>query len=92
VPTVEQLKIKAQAKLNRMYYEGFSGTFTVFGLPSVKHGDSVQLIDPILPEMNGTYMVKKVKKIMSVEKGFKQEITIDIRIDSLSQDEINMGL
>lgn len=92
VPTVEQLKVKAQEKLNRLYYEGFHGSFTTFGLPSVKHGDATVLIDTMIPERQGTYLIKQVEKTMSKNNGFKQTITIDIRTDTLTQGEIQLGL
>lgn len=92
VTTEADLKTKATERLNRLYYEGFYGSFTAFGLPTVRHGDAVVLVDPVLPERNGTYLVKQVTKTMSADSGFKQEIMVDIRIDSLTASEIALGL
>lgn len=83
VKTTDQLAKMAGERMNRLYYEGFFGKFTVFGLPYVKQGDTVQLRDNILPERNGTYMVKSVKYLFGYDIGIRQEIEVDIRIDQL---------
>ena len=93
--TEKELKKKGQEQLDRQYYEGFAGTFTTFGLPSVRHGEAVVLLDPLPPhERKGTYLIKQVEKTMDVSSGFKQIITIDIRIDtpSLTEDIRQLGL
>lgn len=73
---------KAGNKLNRLYYEGFYGSFTTFGLPFVKHGDDILLRDRLIPERNGTYKAKKIT-ITFGEKGFRRKVDVDIRIDTL---------
>lgn len=78
-------------ELNRVTWNGWRGSFVGFGLPKVKHGDAVNIVDNILPERNGTYMVKQVVTTFGME-GFRQEIHLDLRIDTLSQSQINSGL
>lgn len=85
--TAELIKV-AEKKLPFLKYEGFRGTFTTFGLPFVRHGDAVKLIDNILPERNGTYLVKAVENMLDSGIGFKQRITLDIRIDGLSNKDL----
>ncbi len=80
-----ELKKIAEKKLPFLKYEGFRGSFTTFSLPKVKHGDAVELIDEVLPERNGTYLVKAVEDIIDTTGGLKQRITLDIRIDGLTQ-------
>ena len=66
--------------LKQRYYDGFTGTFTTFGIPYVKHGDTVRLVNHVLPEMNGTYYVKQVRYYGGVDDGLRQEITLDYKI------------
>ena len=71
----------------RLKYEGFRGSFTTFGLPKVKHGDIVELIDKNLTERTGSYLVKEVKE-SNTNSGQRQTITLDIRVDGLTADQI----
>jgi len=78
--TKEQLKKLVKENINNVIYEGLEGTFTVFGLPFVKHGDSVTLIDDNMPDRNGTYIVNAIERYFGVG-GYRQVITIGTRID-----------
>lgn len=89
IKTVDELKTRALKLLPRLRYEGFRGSFTTFGLPKVKHGDSVELINDILPEQKGTYLVKEVREVNNIENELVQIITLDIRIDGLNVNQIN---
>lgn len=91
VKSVSDLTAQAKARLNRIFFEGFVGSFTTFGLPFVKQGDAVILRDAILTERNGTYLVKKVDWEFGLS-GYRQTVHLDIRIDTLSQSEVNAGL
>lgn len=79
--TVQQLADLAFAKLTQYYYDGLRGKFVVFGLPFVKQGDNVKLVNPILPEQNGTYKVKAVRYFGGFDQGIRQEIEIDFKIN-----------
>ena len=68
-------------QLEKYYYDGFRGSFTTFAIPQVKHGDTVRIINPALPEQNGLYKVKAVAPFGGFDKGGRQEITLDYRID-----------
>jgi hypothetical protein len=83
----DELKKAAEAKLPYLKYEGFRGSFTTFCMPHVKHGDTVQLIDEVLPERDGTYLVKDVKYGAGMNGG-RQTITLDIRVDGLAPDQL----
>lgn len=82
VNTIEQLVPLASAKLNRLYYEGFRGKFTTFGLPFVQHGDQIRFEDKVLPERNGTYFIKNVVYTFGMG-GYRQNIEIDLRVDGV---------
>lgn len=66
-------------QLKKYYYTGFKGSFTTFGIPYVKYGDNVTLVDKVLPERNGKYKVKKVVYKGGVN-GVRQDITLDYLI------------
>lgn len=68
------------AQLKKYYYDGFKGSFTTFGIPYVKHGDTVEIINRKLPEQNGLYKVKAVKYWGGYDDGFRQTITLDYKI------------
>jgi hypothetical protein len=66
--------------LKKYYYEGFTGSFTTFGIPYVKHGDTVRIVNNQLPEMSGSYKVKGVVYYGGVDDGLRQEITLDYKV------------
>lgn len=65
--------------LRRYYYTGFKGKFTTFGIPYTKTGDNVVIIDPVLPERNGTYKCKSVDYEVGMN-GIRQTIELDYLI------------
>lgn len=85
IETMAELEKQAKIMLPFLKYEGYRGSFKTFALPYVKHGDAVQLVNPKIPEQNGTYLVKQVDPESSTDGG-RQDITLDIRIDGLSPD------
>jgi hypothetical protein len=86
-----EVKKYIEKQLNRLSYEGWRGSFETFGLPMVQFGNIVKLVDDILPERNGQYMVKSVDTTFGMN-GFRQKIGLDIKIDDFSQAELNQGL
>jgi hypothetical protein len=78
---------RAKDKLKDYFYSGFSGSFTTFGIPFVKSGDNVYLIDKSLPERSGYYKVKAVK-YSGGTNGLRQDITLDYKIPK-GQNEID---
>ena len=73
-------------KLKLYYFSGLRGSFTTFGMPFVKQGDNIYLVNPVLPEQSGYYKVKSVKYSGGVD-GIRQEITPDYLIRQLNDDE-----
>jgi hypothetical protein len=76
---ISELGKLAEKKLRLLYYDGLTGSFTTFGLPYVKQGDSVELVDNILPERNGKYRVKKVDYEGGVG-GLRQTISLHMKL------------
>lgn len=52
-------KRKAEALFHQYTYDGYSGSITGFGIPRVHAGDSIQIINQVHPERQGTYLVEK---------------------------------
>lgn len=77
--SMDELKSAALTELRKYYYSGFKGRFTTFGIPFVKTGDNVQIVDPVLPERNGLYKVKSVEYKGGVE-GIRQTVQLDYKI------------
>lgn len=82
VSTIAELAKLAQQELTKYFYTGLHGNFTTFGLPFVRQGDNVDILDPILIERNGRYKVKAVKYSGGVG-GLRQEIQLDYLIARL---------
>jgi len=69
----------ATESLEKMKYEGFQGSFETFLQPTVRHGQAVRMIDPLIPDRNGVYLVKKVVTRFGIDGG-RQQITLDRKI------------
>jgi hypothetical protein len=82
VPTTDKLIELATAELKKYYYTGLKGKFLTFGMPLVRQGDNVDILNPVLPEVNGRYKVKGVRYTGGIN-GLKQEIELDYLITRL---------
>lgn len=78
--TIDGLAKLAFEYLKKYYYDGFKGEFTTFGIPFVKFGDVVKLVDRSHPEKNGTYKVKSLKYAGGFDDGIRQIIELDYRL------------
>jgi len=74
------LKAYATLKLNEVRYTGYVGTVRTFGEPYMRHGDIAKITSVKLPERNGNYTVKSVRRIFNVEEAYKQELELDIKV------------
>jgi len=61
-------------------YNGYRGTVTIFGVPQVKHGDAVRIINDDIKDYEGTYLVSRVVTRFG-RRGFRQELTLGQRIN-----------
>lgn len=82
VPDFKALGDLAIKELQKYYYTGFKGKFTTFGMPFVRMGDNIDLLDNVLPERNGRYKVKSVNYTGGVG-GLRQIIELDFLIARL---------
>lgn len=83
VQTNEKLIELAAAELKKYYYRGLTGKFITFGLPYIKQGDNVDILDSILPERNGRYKVRSVRHFGGAQIGLRQEIELEYLITQL---------
>lgn len=76
----KSLKFAAQQWIDENKYTGFKGEVETFGEPILNHGDRCKLTSIKLPERDGTYLIKKVKRVFSVDKGNHQFFTLGIKV------------
>lgn len=69
-------KKRLEAEIERLKFTGYRGTFTTFGSPDVRHGDIVDLSDPVYPDRAGRYLVKSVKTTFGTG-GYRQEVELE---------------
>ena len=81
VPNLSSAALEALIKrrLPRLFYTGVTGEITTFGYPSIKHGDTAQIIDDRTPEKNGFYRVNAVTKKFTVSEGYKQVLKLGLK-------------
>lgn len=72
VKSKTDLQKMADELVNKAKYTGLRGYLETFGEPYMRPGDAIKLVSKKLPEMNATYLVKSVRRIGGVERGYKQ--------------------
>jgi len=72
-----------EQRLPKLFYTGVTGKITTFGAPSINHGDIAHLIDKRTPERNGKYKINAVTKNFDTEVGYKQTITLGLKVGKL---------
>lgn len=88
----KQLKEKGLTELRKLNWPGLDGTFDVFGLPSMQHGDSTILRNEVIKEYQGNYIVRSVTKNVSVTGGYRQTIEPHFSLGGYTDAEIQAGL
>jgi hypothetical protein len=76
----KSLEFAAKEWIAENKYTGYKGEIETFGEPIIKHGDRVKLTSVKLPERDGTFLVKKVKRIYSVDSGNHQVLTLGAKV------------
>ena len=74
------LRRKAENETSKMKSEGYTGSFTAFGVPVVRVGDTVELRDDEFTERRGNYVVESVKRTYGTG-GYRQEISLGYRVN-----------
>lgn len=73
------LKAAAERELERVKYEGYSGSFTTFGEKIINHGDIINLVDKKYPYRNGKYLAKVNSSSIGFG-GYRQTIELDAKV------------
>ena len=72
------LKAAALRDINRLKVEGYKGSFTTYGTPSVRHGQVARLDNSQHPERNGDFFIDATEKTFD-SSGYRQKITLGSR-------------
>lgn len=83
--TFYNIEIKAELeRLGKLEYEKFKvdkfeGSFTAFGIPSVRHGLKSNIVSNLYDDRNGKYYIEKVVKKFN-PSGIRQDITLGDKV------------
>jgi len=75
-----ELKKFADAKLQQLCFDGYSGTITGFGTPRTHAGDTIQIIDSQEQDRQGSYLVDSVKITYDLTQGFDRENALSFKV------------
>ncbi|WP_035560945.1 hypothetical protein [Hymenobacter sp. IS2118] len=75
VHSEEALRTFALADLRKTKVEGYKGSFTTYGAPSMRHGQVARLTSLQYPERDGDFFIDAVTKTFASD-GYQQEITL----------------
>ena len=78
--TIEDLQQLAQIRLEALSFTGVDGSITIYGSPSVQHGDIAVVEDLDVPEKDGNYAIVEVRKRFGVGVGYRQDLGLGISI------------
>ena len=74
------LKFAAEQWIKENKYTGYRGEVETFGEPIMRHGDRAKITSTKLPERDGTFLIKKVKRVYSVDAGNHQFLTLGAKV------------
>ena len=75
VTTLNELQAEVRKIYDLYKKEGFDGSFTTFGTPSVQHGQKVKITSSLYNDREGIYYIDSIKKKFSRD-GYRQEIEL----------------
>lgn len=70
----------ANLELNKVRYTGFRGQVETFGEPYLRQGDIAKIVSRKLPERDGNYLVKGVKRKFGFNVGYRQYLALDVKV------------
>ena len=76
VTTLNELQAEVRKIYDLYKKEGFDGSFTTFGTPSVQHGQKVKITSSLYNDREGIYYIDSIKKKFSRD-GYRQEIELE---------------
>lgn len=75
VTNITDLQIAVKKMYEDRKKEGWDGSFTTFGFPSLQHGQKVKLTSSLYPDREGIYYADGLKKTFN-RNGYRQEPTL----------------
>ena len=70
------LQIIAGNEIGRLWYDGYRGTFTQFGVPFVEPGYVAVLHDALYPEHDGAYLIEAIETTFGID-GFRRKVQLE---------------
>lgn len=74
------LQKQAEKLVDEEKYTGYHGTIETFLEPYLRHGDRVNLQSKKIPERDGTYLVKSVRRLISTDRGGRQILELGAKV------------
>lgn len=74
--TKQELEVLVRLDYEKHKQDRFDGSFTAFGIPSVKHGQKAKLTSTLYEDRNGVYFIQGVTKTFNRD-GIRQVIKLD---------------
>ncbi|WP_417366900.1 hypothetical protein [Flavobacterium beibuense] len=74
-----ELERLGKIEYNRYKQDRYDGSFTAFGIPSVRHGLKAEIQSSLYEERSGLYYIEKTVKTFSPD-GIRQEITLGDKV------------
>jgi hypothetical protein len=71
----DDLRARAQRDVDKLKVEGYKGSFSTYGLPSVQHGELASISNSEYPERDGDFYIDATSKTFEAG-GYRQEITL----------------
>ena len=81
IPTKEALEKLVNQDYQRRKVDGFSGSFTAFGIPTIDHGFKADISSILYPERSGQYYVDSLVKEYSTA-GIRRAITLGRKVNA----------
>lgn len=79
VTDASKLKDLAQQDLDKLKVDGYSGSFSAFGIPVIRHGQKAEISNDQFPDRTGTYYCDATVLNLSDNASLRREITIGRR-------------
>ncbi len=70
------LTLIANNEIDRLWYNGYRGSFTQFGVPYVEPGYIANLHDDLYPEHDGAYLIEAIETTFGID-GFRRKVQLE---------------
>jgi len=80
ITDINKLKELAQQDYDKMNVDGYTGSFTAWAIPVIRHGQKAELTNDLSPDENGTFYCDKTVLTLSDSPYLHREITIGRRV------------